>query len=68
MKFSAWANPQRQTDYPANLAGKIAIIPRGTCEFGLKSTFAGSAGAVGLILYNIDDSGPLTGGNSFGSA
>ncbi|USP72803.1 uncharacterized protein yc1106_00077 [Curvularia clavata] len=50
-----------KTDYPADLAGKIAIISRGTCDFGTKSAFAGSVGAAGLILYNIDETGPVQG-------
>ncbi|PPR01460.1 hypothetical protein CVT24_001864 [Panaeolus cyanescens] len=39
-------------DYPAAVAGKIALIKRGTCEFGLKIALAGSAGAAGALLYN----------------
>jgi Zn-dependent M28 family amino/carboxypeptidase len=39
-------------DYPATVAGKIALISRGTCDFGLKSALAGGAGAVGAIIYN----------------
>jgi Zn-dependent M28 family amino/carboxypeptidase len=51
-----------QADYPAALSGKIALISRGTCEFGLKSALAGSAGAIGAIIYNNRaEPGPLTG-------
>ncbi|KAH7356029.1 hypothetical protein BKA66DRAFT_474367 [Pyrenochaeta sp. MPI-SDFR-AT-0127] len=39
-------------DFPAGVAGNIALISRGTCEFGLKSALAGSAGAAGAIIYN----------------
>lgn len=39
-------------NYPAEVEGKIALISRGTCEFGLKSALAGVAGAVGAIIYN----------------
>jgi hypothetical protein len=39
-------------NYPAELEGKIALISRGSCEFGLKSALAGVAGAVGAIIYN----------------
>lgn len=39
-------------DYPANLEGKIALISRGTCEFGLKAALAGAAKAAGAVLYN----------------
>jgi len=40
------------SDYPATLAGKIALISRGSCDFGLKSALAGGAGAVGALIYN----------------
>jgi Zn-dependent M28 family amino/carboxypeptidase len=39
-------------DYPSNLAGNIALISRGSCEFGLKSALASSAGASAAIIYN----------------
>ncbi|KAI0164666.1 aminopeptidase Y [Xylariaceae sp. FL1272] len=39
-------------DYPAELEGAIALIARGTCTFELKSQLAGSAGAVGALIYN----------------
>lgn len=39
-------------DFPASVAGSIALIVRGSCEFGLKSALAGSAGAVGAVIYN----------------
>ena len=35
-----------------DLTGKIALISRGTCEFGLKSLNAENAGAVAVIIYN----------------
>ncbi|MGY3267038.1 S8 family serine peptidase [Lysobacter sp. HA35] len=38
---------------PANsLAGKVALIRRGTCSFYIKATNAQAAGAVGVLLYN----------------
>ncbi|KAH8832531.1 hypothetical protein DL96DRAFT_1582517 [Flagelloscypha sp. PMI_526] len=40
------------SDYPAELAGNIALISRGSCDFGLKVAFAGSVGAVGAVIYN----------------
>lgn len=40
---------------PANAyAGKIAVIRRNTCEFGLKAKNAQDAGAVGVIIINRD--------------
>ncbi|KAL8913926.1 MAG: hypothetical protein Q9171_001311 [Xanthocarpia ochracea] len=42
-------------DYPSTLTGKIALISRGSCEFGLKSARAGAAGAVAAVIYdNVD--------------
>ena len=35
-----------------SLAGKIALIRRGTCSFNQKASNAQSAGAVGVVLYN----------------
>lgn len=35
-----------------NLTGKIAVIYRNTCEFGLKAFNAQTAGAVGVIVIN----------------
>jgi len=35
-----------------NLTGKIAVIYRNTCEFGLKAFNAQTAGAVGVIIIN----------------
>jgi hypothetical protein len=36
----------------ADLTGKIALIRRGDCEFGLKSLRAQQAGAIGVIILN----------------
>jgi hypothetical protein len=36
----------------AEVAGKIALVRRGTCEFGLKALNAQNAGAVATIIYN----------------
>jgi hypothetical protein len=38
-----------------NLAGKIAVIYRNTCEFGLKAFNAQQAGAIGVVIINRDD-------------
>ncbi|PNS20312.1 Leucine aminopeptidase 1 [Sphaceloma murrayae] len=40
------------TDYPAEVAGNVALISRGSCEFGLKAALAGAAGASGAVIYN----------------
>lgn len=50
-----------QSDYPATVSGNIALISRGTCEFGLKSALAGAAGAVGALIYNNVAGPPLQG-------
>lgn len=49
-----------KADYPAELAGKVALILRGTCPFAQKAKLAGQAGAVGTVIYNNVD-GALTG-------
>jgi len=36
----------------AQVAGKIALVKRGGCEFGLKGLVAQQNGAVGVIIYN----------------
>ncbi len=51
----------RQTDYPAPLTGKIALISRGSCEFGLKSALAGAAGADAAIIYDNREADSLAG-------
>ncbi|KAF2710999.1 putative aminopeptidase Y [Pleomassaria siparia CBS 279.74] len=50
------------SDYPSTVAGNIALISRGTCQFGLKSVYAGNSGAVGALIYdNIPGDDTLTG-------
>ena len=38
-----------------DVAGKIALIDRGSCEFGRKALNAQQAGAVGVIICNFED-------------
>ncbi|MBV6652767.1 MAG: M36 family metallopeptidase, partial [Mameliella sp.] len=38
------------------MEGKVAIIDRGGCEFGLKALNAQEAGAIGVIICNFEDS------------
>ncbi|KAM0270452.1 hypothetical protein ACHAQH_009409 [Verticillium albo-atrum] len=40
------------SDFPAETKGRIVLLSRGTCAFGLKSQNAKSAGAIGLIVHN----------------
>ncbi len=40
------------TPLPSSLAGKIALIRRGTCGFYNKAINAQRAGAIGVVLYN----------------
>lgn len=47
------------SDYPASVAGKIALVHRGSCNFGQKNARAGTAGAAGLVVWNNDPT-PLT--------
>ncbi|KAL4905608.1 hypothetical protein BDW74DRAFT_18232 [Aspergillus multicolor] len=39
-------------DFPADVAGKVALIQRGNCTFGEKSVYAAAAGAAAAIVYN----------------
>lgn len=39
-------------DFAGFTAGRIALISRGTCAFGLKAANAYAAGAVGVVIYN----------------
>ncbi|GAB7348936.1 hypothetical protein MBLNU459_g7622t1 [Dothideomycetes sp. NU459] len=48
------------SDYPSNMTGSIALIRRGVCPFGDKSSGAGKAGAVAAIIYN-NENGSLQG-------
>jgi hypothetical protein len=34
------------------MAGKIALVQRGTCNFGVKAQNAENAGAVGIVIFN----------------
>ncbi|SPO49131.1 related to aminopeptidase Y precursor, vacuolar [Moesziomyces antarcticus] len=41
-----------QADFPAGVEGKIALIKRGTCAFGIKVARAGTAKAAAVLIYN----------------
>ena len=45
---------------PSELEGKIAVIRRGTCEFGFKILAAENAGAIAVIMVNNVAGGPIT--------
>jgi hypothetical protein len=40
------------SDFDSSFAGKIALVQRGTCNFGVKVLNAEAAGAVGVIIFN----------------
>ncbi|HEX2088441.1 MAG TPA: M28 family peptidase [Actinomycetota bacterium] len=44
-------------DFPASVAGSIALIQRGTCTFAQKALNAQNAGAVGVIIFNEGQAG-----------
>lgn len=52
----------------AEIAGKFALIQRGTCGFDIKIAAAEAAGAVGVIVYNNSAAAPIPmgGTGSFG--
>ncbi len=39
-------------DFPAETAGNVALIQRGTCTFGEKAQNAKAAGAIAVIIFN----------------
>ena len=39
-------------DFGPDVSGKIVLLQRGTCDFGLKAEIAGAAGAVGAVIFN----------------
>ncbi|KAK6495035.1 Leucyl aminopeptidase yscIV [Arthrobotrys musiformis] len=43
------------SDYPESIAGKIALVARGDCYFAVKNVVAQTAGAIGIVVYNNDD-------------
>lgn len=51
-----------------DLTGKIAVIYRNTCEFGMKARNAEAAGAVGVIIINREDELVNMGGGDSGLA
>ncbi len=48
----------------AEIAGKLALIQRGTCTFDIKLANAQAAGAAGVIVYNSDASTPIVMGGT----
>jgi subtilase family protein/PA domain-containing protein/putative metal-binding protein/peptidase inhibitor I9/type IX secretion system substrate protein/HYR domain-containing protein/polymorphic membrane protein len=51
-----------------NVSGKVALIDRGTCEFGFKALQAQNAGAVAVIIANnVAGAPPTMGGGIYGS-
>ena len=39
-------------DFPAAVAGQVALVERGTCTFGVKAQNAQAAGATAVIVFN----------------
>ncbi len=60
-------NPSRACEEPLNdMKGKVAIIDRGTCEFGFKSLNAQKAGAIAVLICGFDNSRVNMGGGEVG--
>lgn len=60
------ANRDACTALINNLTGKIAVMYRGTCEFGFKAVQAMDAGAVGVIIINHTGAPVGMGGGAMG--
>ncbi|KAN0064974.1 hypothetical protein ACQY0O_002032 [Thecaphora frezii] len=41
-----------QTDFPADVEGKVALVKRGSCTFAIKVARAGTAKAAAVLVYN----------------
>ena len=52
----------------ADVSGKIAILYRGTCEFGLKALTAQDAGAIGVVIVNNIPGAPIAMGGGVNGA
>ncbi|CAG9940621.1 unnamed protein product [Clonostachys rosea f. rosea IK726] len=48
-------------DFPSTVSGSVALVHRGSCTFALKSQNAKSAGAVGVIFWNNENAGVVSG-------
>jgi serine protease len=46
----------KTTEFPASVAGKIALIKRGELQFAQKTRNAMAAGAIAVAIYNSDNS------------
>ncbi|MDV8055886.1 MULTISPECIES: M28 family peptidase [unclassified Rhodococcus (in: high G+C Gram-positive bacteria)] len=58
----AGADGCEATDYTGlDLAGAVAVVPRGVCPFGVKQTVAAELGAAAAIIVN-NEPGPLDSG------
>jgi len=61
-------NPEACATVENDLTGKIAVLYRGSCEFGLKALNAQNAGAIGVIIINNLVGAPVSmGGGASGS-
>ncbi len=49
------------TDFAGFPPGAVALMQRGTCEFGVKATNAAAAGAAGAVIFNEGDAPDRTG-------
>lgn len=62
------AAPTLGCESPINdITGKVALIDRGQCEFGLKALNAENEGAIGVIICNFEDGTIAMGGGAVGA-
>lgn len=48
------------SDYPSEVSGKVALVLRGSCDFGTKVALAGAAGAAAILIRN-NQAGSISG-------
>ena len=47
-------------DFPASVSGKVALVLRGSCDFGTKVALGGAAGAAAVLIRN-NQAGAISG-------
>jgi len=57
-QFSTSTSGCTAADFPSSISGHVALIQRGSCNFGVKVLNAQAAGATGVVIFNEGNPGP----------